>query len=133
MGKSLDELASYFRPQVDQFLAECAAAGIPLTVEDTGRTPEEQAVHLINGTSKTQHSRHLPQPPEDKSEAIDVVPTVCLPMKYWGWTGDPATSHPAWARIIDIGTRLGLSNGYRMWGWDPGHFQYNHPTIQETT
>src|SRR5882724_6855956 len=127
MGKSLDELASYFRPLAEQLIANCSAAGVPVRIEDTGRTPTEQVVKLSNGLSWSRNSKHLPQPPEWKSEAIDIVPEVILEANKKNW--DP--TNPLWKQIGAIGESLGL-----VWGgrWvhinngtgDPGHFQYNH-------
>src|SRR6266436_5032020 len=99
MGKELSALASYFRPQVDNFLGECEAVGILLTVIDTDRTEDEQQVKLAQGVSWTQRSKHLPQPPEGKSEAIDVCPTQYLTMKNWNPTGS------LWSQIGAIGER----------------------------
>lgn len=119
MGKSLDALTSYFRPQVDEFLGACEAAGILLTIIDTDRTPSEQEQKLAQGVSWTQNSKHLPQPPEGKSEAIDVCPTAYLTVKNWNPTG------PLWSQIGAIGESCGM-----FWGgqWsshpDPGHFQW---------
>ena len=123
MSNSLDDLASYFRPQVDDFLARCQAAGISLAVIDTLRTPAEQEQKLAQGVSWTSHSKHEPQPPEMKSEAIDVCPTEYLTMKLWNPAG------PLWAQIGAIGEQCGM-----LWGgrWvhinngngDPGHFEH---------
>jgi peptidoglycan LD-endopeptidase CwlK len=121
MGKSLDELASYFRPLAEKLITACEDAGIPVTVVDTGRTPVEQQQKLAQGVSWTEHSKHLPQPPEGKSEAIDLCPTEYLTMKNWNPTG------PLWDHMGAIGESLGL-----IWGggWlnhrDVGHFQYQH-------
>lgn len=125
MGNSLDALASYFRPQVDDFLGQCEALGIPLIVIDTDRTTAEQQEKLAQGVSWTNNSKHLPQPPEGKSEAIDVCPTVYLAMKLWNPSG------PLWQKIGSIGEQAGMFWGGR---WthinnghgDPGHFQYIH-------
>lgn len=119
MGKSLDTLASYFRPRVDDFLGRCEAEGIPLTVIDTDRTEDEQSLKLAQGVSWTHNSKHLPQPPEGKAEAIDVCPTVYLTMKGWNPSG------PLWSQVGAIGEACGMA-----WGghWashpDPGHFQH---------
>jgi hypothetical protein len=122
MGNSLDALASYFRTQVDTFLAKCATAGIPLTSIDTDRTVSEQAQKIAEGVSWTQNSRHLPQPPEEKSEAIDVCPTPYLTMKLWNPSG------PMWKQVGEIGESCGMFWGGR---WvehpDEGHFQYINP------
>lgn len=128
MGNSLDALASYFRPQVDDFLSRVATAGIALTVIDTDRTPAEQEQKLAQGVSWTTHSKHEPQSPEMKSEAIDVCPTEYLPMKGWNPGG------PLWAQLGSIGESCGMFWGGR---WthinggvgDPGHFQYVHAPV----
>ena len=136
MGKSLDELASYMRPLAEQLIANCSAAGIPVRIEDTGRSVSEQVQKLSAKQSWTTNSKHCPQPPEWKSEAIDVVPEAILESNKKDW--DP--TNPLWAKIGKIGESLGL-----VWGgrWvhinngigDPGHFQFNRrvaPSIETT-
>lgn len=130
MGKSLDELASYVQPLVEKLIAQAKAEGLDPVIEDTGRTKAEQDIKIASGDSRTHNSKHLPQPPEMKSEAIDLVPRACLSLKYWGWSGKLETSHPHWGKLIGIGTGVGLANGYLMWGWDPGHFEYIHHAQQ---
>jgi D-alanyl-D-alanine carboxypeptidase len=133
MGKSLDELASYMRVLAEELLARCVIAGLPLTVEDTGRDQATQEANLAAGRSWTLNSKHLPQPPENLSEAIDTVPTALLSVKYWGWHGTIDNSDPRWLQMGEIGEGLGLRWGGR---WpvnpphsrpDPGHFQYQRP------
>ncbi len=126
MGKSLDALDSTFRPQVDDFLGQCDAAGILLTVIDTDRTETEQRQKLADGVSWTQHSLHLPQPPEGKSKAIDVCPTVYLPIKGWNPAGE------LWQRLGAIGEQCGMFWGGRWTNHpDLGHFQYQSATKSE--
>lgn len=122
MGKSLDELASYMKPLAEELLAQAAAVGIQCAVIDTGRTPAEQEVKLAQGVSWVSRSKHEPQPPEGKSEAIDVCPVEYLSMKLWHPTG------PLWTQLGDIGESLGLRWGGR-WVSHPdlGHFEYVHP------
>jgi len=127
MGKALGELASYMQPLAQTLLDQATEAGLDPVVEDTGRNDAEQEVKLAQGVSSTKRSRHLPQPPEGKSEAIDIVPRACIPLKYWGWNGTRENSHPHWGQLIDIGTKLGLHNGEFFSIPDPGHFQYVHP------
>ncbi len=127
MGKSIDELASYMVPLVEQLLKLATEAGLDPIIEDTGRTPEEQDVKLTQGVSWTKRSKHLPQLPEMKSEAIDIVPRACMALKFWGWNGDAGTSHPHWAKLIEIGESLGLHCGVHFPVADPGHFQFVHP------
>jgi hypothetical protein len=133
MGKSLDALASYFRVQVDAFLAECEATFGPMTIEDTDRDPATQAADIAAGRSWTKNSRHLPQPPEQKSEAIDCLPTALLSLKLWGWYGTVETSDPRWLQMGEIGEKHGMEWGGR---WpvnpphsrpDPGHLQFHRP------
>jgi len=120
MGKDPNELASYVRPLWEQFSALAQARGIPILLVDTGRTPSEQEVKLEQGVSWTQHSRHLPQPPELLSEAFDVVPKAYLAVKGWSPGGD------LWSELGEIGEGLGLEWGGRFPGRarDPGHFQW---------
>jgi hypothetical protein len=127
MGKDLTELASYMRPLVDELLTRATEAGLDPVIEDTGRTAVEQEQKLNLGVSWTTKSKHLPQPPEMKSEAIDIVPRACMSEKFWGWTGKVAISHPHWGRLIEIGESLGLKCGVHFSHSDPGHFEYVHP------
>lgn len=123
MGNQISELASYMQPLAEKLIANCEAAGIPVVVIDTGRTPEEQVQKRAEGVSWTTYSRHEPQPPEGKSEAIDICPKVLLGTKLWSPGSD------LWNQIGHIGKLLGLE-----WGgdWvncpaDPSHFQYIRP------
>ena len=133
MGRSLDELTSYMKPLAERLIELAIDAGLHPIVEDTGRTPDEQKMKLAQGVSWTTRSKHLPQPPEMLSEAIDIVPSACISLKYWGWNGDVGTSHPHWGRLIEIGESLGLHNGVHFPVADPGHFQYVHPPTQSQT
>ena len=123
MGKSLDELDSTFRPFAEQLIAKANAQGLDVVIEDTGRSEDDQREKLATGVSWTLHSMHLPQPPEDKSKAIDLVPRVCMTLKYWGWNGKFGNSHPFWFKLVVIGRSLGLECGGDWVRPDPGHFQ----------
>lgn len=123
VGASLNELASYFRPLAEQLLIECGRSGVPVRIVDTGRSLTEQRQKIAQKVSWTNNSKHLPQPPEGLSEAIDIVPLAVLSEHKPDW--DP--TNPAWQIVGHIGRRLGL-----RWGgdWretpDPSHFEYVH-------
>jgi peptidoglycan L-alanyl-D-glutamate endopeptidase CwlK len=112
------ELTSDMQPLCLTFLMNCQAAGIPMTLIDTLRTPAQQQINVANGVSWTLNSKHLPQPPEGKSDAWDAAPTELIGTKLWS----PAS--PLWGRVGIIGTQLGLA-----WGgdWthhpDPSHWE----------
>jgi peptidoglycan L-alanyl-D-glutamate endopeptidase CwlK len=122
MTRSLDDLSSRMKPLAEQLLAQARAAGLDPVVTFTGRTYEEQLACVAHGTSWTMKSKHLPQPPEQKSEAIDIAPRVVMSMKWW------APNHPSWDKLGAIGEGLGLRWGGRWEGRkrDPGHFELNH-------
>ncbi len=127
MGKSLDELTSYFRPLAEQLLSQCKAVDIPCRVVDTGRTPSEQVQKLLQKVSWTSLSKHLPQPPEMKSEAVDIVPEAILEEHKPNWD----VTSPLWTTIGVIGEDVGLEWGGRWThinngNGDPSHFQYIH-------
>lgn len=128
-SRSLDDLDSRFRPLAEELLAKSAAAGIHLTVICTLRSVHEQELAVRSGVSWTLRSLHLPQPPEDKSLAIDVCPTRLLTEKNW------APLSPLWWVVAEIGVGIGLTSGMD-WNhqglppvgesrpkWDAGHFQ----------
>jgi len=123
MGKSLEELDSETRPLAEQLLALAIEAGLDPVVEDTGRTSDEQAGKVALGVSWTRNSLHLPQPPEQKARAIDIVPRACLSLKFWGWNGTVANSDWRWGKLIELGESIGLESGVHFPHPDPGHFQ----------
>lgn len=126
MGNSLDELASYFLPLAQALLTDCEGFGIPCRVIDTGRTFQQQEQKLAEGVSWTQNSKHLPQPPEEKSEAIDIAPEAILDEHKADW--DPP--NPLWEKIGKIGEALGLEwGGSWVHNPDPSHFQYIHKAV----
>lgn len=124
MGKSLDELASYFRPAAAALIDKANAAELDVVIEDTGRTLGEQAQKILTGVSWTNNSKHLPQPPEGLSEAIDLAPRAVMSLKNW------APNSPLWDQLGALGEGLGLRWGGRWPGTrrDPGHFEFIHVT-----
>lgn len=127
MTNTLLDAASYARPLFEQLMQNCAAKGVPCRLVDILRTPSQQQQKLKDGLSWTEHSKHLPQPPENLSEAIDIIPLGILGEHKPDW--DPTS--PLWQQIGQIGKDLGL-----RWGgdWkdinngrgDPSHFEYVH-------
>jgi D-alanyl-D-alanine carboxypeptidase len=125
---TINDAASYFRPLIDQLLQGCVKAGVPCRIVDISRSPSQQVQKVKDGLSWTLNSKHLPQPPENKSEAVDIVPLVILGEHKLDW--DPTNN--AWQIIGEVGKSLGL-----RWGgdWkhinngngDPSHFEYVHP------
>lgn len=123
MTNTLNDAASYFRPLCEELLQRCAKIGVPCRIVDIIRDEAQQKQKLADGLSWTPHSKHLPQPPEEKSEAIDIVPLSVLSEHKPDW--DP--THPDWQRIGEVGKSLGL-----RWGgdWvehrDLSHFEFVH-------
>lgn len=128
MSRALDDLDDRIKPLAFELIARAAEHGIPLLLVDTLRTPAEQAVNVARGVSWTLHSRHLPQPPDGKALAFDVVPYSLYndngPDKL-NWSED----HPSWAIIGQIGLKLGLTWGVTRSGTriDLGHFEWRVP------
>jgi peptidoglycan L-alanyl-D-glutamate endopeptidase CwlK len=130
MTNSFDDADSHARPLFEQLLLNCAKAGVPCRIVDIIRTEPQQLQKIKDGVSWTKRSMHLPQPPEGKSKAIDIVPLSILGEHKPSW--DPG--HPDWQKIGPIGETLGLEWGGR---WtehpDPSHFQDNFKTQLPTS
>ena len=121
MSRRLDDLSARFRPLAVELLARCVEAGLPVTIIDTRRTPEEHQANLAAGTSWIDRSLHL------DGDAIDLCPTVLLPVKGW----HPAS--PLWAQLGVIGERVGCGWGGRWVQRDLGHFEWRAPTPASPT
>ncbi len=133
MSTSLDELDSRFRPIAEALIGRCRKAGIPVAVITTGRTIEAQKLAVAHGVSWTMKSKHLPQPPEGKSWAMDLCPTALLSEKNW------APKHPHWWILAGLAVELGLRSGMDWKGiglppvgqtrpsFDPGHVEWKGP------
>src|SRR5438270_13951059 len=120
MGHDPNELASYVRPLYFAFKEACRVAGLATLTEDIGRTPAQQVANIKASRSWTPNSKHLPQPPENLSEAWDEVPMELLGNKYWGWHGRLDNSDPRWLQMGEIGEKVGLHWGGR-WPDNPPH------------
>lgn len=130
-SRSLNDLDSRFRPLVNQFIAQCEAANVPLTITYTLRTQTEQDAAVVAHRSEVTHSMHEAHPPEGKALAIDVCPTVLIQEPNY------APASPLWWQIGEIGKALGMRWG-GQWSrpepppvghvpaylFDPGHFEY---------
>lgn len=123
-SRRLDDLDSRFRPIAMELIARCAEAGIPVCVVNTLRNEKEQQENILRGVSWTMNSKHLPQPPEGKSLAIDIAPysqyQLHGPDKI-AWSGDD----PAWETIGRLAEGIpGLRWGGRWRQRDLGHVEY---------
>ncbi len=98
------------RPLAKELLRQ-ALLEFPVTVIETLRTPEQQAMNVKHGVSWTLHSKHL------TGDAIDIAPSEVLLLKNW------APLHPHWERLGEIGESLGLEWGGRWKQRDCPHFQ----------
>lgn len=104
MSRSLDDLKPEFRVIVDQFLADCAAAGIDLLVTCTLRPLDEQAALYAQGRTAPGHIVTNAKPGQSAHNfgyAIDVVP-VANGKLVWD------ENNPLWQEIGDFGISRGL-------------------------
>jgi hypothetical protein len=118
MSRALNDLDERFKPLAIELLARLAEARIPILIVDTLRTQAEHEINLANGTSWTNHSKHL------DGLAIDIVSFE--EYKLYGpdkleWNNDA----PVWQKIGKIGKSI---NPKIKWGgdWqqkDMGHFE----------
>jgi hypothetical protein len=139
-SKSLDDLTPEFKPLAEKLIDLCREAGIEVCVVTTLRSLDEEKQKVALKFSSTLKSKHLPQEPSGKSDAIDLAPYVKGTKNIdWnagpGWkkTDDPGkpgtpldrkhVSEP-WATVAELGESLGLRCGAR-WRvpFDPGHFE----------
>lgn len=131
---SLDDLDSRFKPLALELIDRAKAVGLDPLVVCTLRGESEQRMAVKLRVSWTLKSKHLAQPPEGKSLAIDLCPKALLLKKSW----DPSNS--AWWTLARLGIELGLRSG-ADWDnkglppvgitrpkWDPGHFEFVLPT-----
>lgn len=134
MDRSLDSLSTEFYPKACEVIARCAGRGVPLMVVQTSRTQAEHQQNLINHTSGTTLSSHLPRKmrwrPEvlpltdpEKSDAVDVVPydqfQLHGPDKL-RWE----STDPAFGVIGEEAERVGLRWGGRwVKPFDPSHIE----------
>lgn len=134
MSRALDDLSSQLKPKAFELIARAAEANIPVMVIDTVRSEVEQKQNVAKGVSWTMQSRHLPRwvrgveslhtADDAKADAIDVCPydqfNLHGPDKLKWDEHDPA-----WAKLGEIGQKIGLKwgvirNGKRI---DLGHFE----------
>lgn len=94
----------------------CRDRGVYLVTVETLRALDRQRYYIRIGVSWTMNSKHLPQPPHQRSLAFDVVPNGYLSHPLWNPEGEE------WDVLIEEAERLGLKSGFTMWGKDKPHF-----------
>ena len=125
MSRALNDLDARLRPLAVELIAQAAEHGIPVVIVDVLRTPAQQAINVAAGVSWTLNSRHLPQPPDGKSLAIDLAPYAQFQL-HGGNKLEWNDHDPAWQILGTIGQSLGLkwgvvdAHGNRK---DLGHFE----------
>lgn len=143
MDRSLDSLSSDFQPLAFAWIARIMARGVAVMVVQTGRTVAEQALNLVNETSGTTLSLHLPRrlriptlqglvfplgANAEKSDAMDLAPFE----QYQLHGPDKVkwdSSDPAWGVIGEEAERIGLRWGGRwLKPFDPGHAEFVLPS-----
>lgn len=139
MSRLMRDLDSRFRPIAEELVRYLQEdRHIDITIVDTLRTVEEQQNNVRNGVSWTSQSKHLPQPTEGKSWAIDLAPTILISTKSW------SPRHPLWWEISRKAKALGLRSGmdwndigippvgHTREHWDPGHCEWRGPQKEST-
>ena len=126
----LDGLDPRFKPLAMEAIARLTEYGIAVKIISTLRTLKEQQEAVARGVSKTLNSKHLPQPPNDLSLAIDLCPYSIFDLHgpdklQWD------SKDPVWIYFGRVCEGLGLRWGGRFGeskpgegdGWDSGHFE----------
>lgn len=126
-SRKLDDLRPEIRPQVDEFLADCEAAGLDILVTCTLRNDAEQTALYAQGRTAPGHvvtKAKAGQSAHNYGLALDIVPIVNGKPD---WNG----SDPVWTVIGKKGMEAGLT-----WLGAPGsefkeeaHFE--HPDWRE--
>jgi peptidoglycan L-alanyl-D-glutamate endopeptidase CwlK len=116
INRDPERLCPCVRRRYEALLAQCYSKDIQLVLIETIRTVERQRYYLNKGVSKTMNSYHLPQVPNMLSLAFDVCPHEYLAYPRWNSDGEK------WSTTVDLAVALGLSSGFKEWGWDKPHF-----------
>lgn len=122
MTRNIHDLSPQVYPKFCEFLAELVNAKISVMIVSVLRTEEEQLENIKNGVSWTVNSKHLPQPPDGKSHAIDVCPYDIYQLHgpdKLKWDANDII----WKQIGEIGESIGLKWGGRWKVRDMGHFE----------
>lgn len=122
MSRSLDDLTPEMRAKTDKFLAKLVEKSIQIMIVDTLRTDKEQEENIKKGVSWTKNSKHLPQKPSGKSNAIDICPYHTYQL-YGPDKIQWNANDPVWLKIGEIGESFGLKWGGRWKKRDMGHFE----------
>ena len=75
-GASLARLTQLYEPLAAVVHLAIRITDTDFTVFETIRTVKKQKEYVRKGVSKTMKSKHLPQPPDHKSHAVDLVPWI---------------------------------------------------------
>jgi peptidoglycan L-alanyl-D-glutamate endopeptidase CwlK len=114
--KKLDDLAPDFKLLAVELLARLVETGILVCIVETLRTEAQHQEDLASGHSWVTHSKH------QDGLAIDICP-----FSVWTEKGEDKlqwdASDPIWARIGEIGKKLGLTWGGDWEVRDMGHFE----------
>lgn len=122
MDRTLDSLATDFKPLAFAFLARLVEARIPVVIVNTRRTAAEQAEALATGHSWVPRSKH------QDGLAMDVCPLLTFQLHGYNklqWD----TTDLAWATIGRLAEGLGLRWGGRWTPPDPGHVELWKGTV----
>lgn len=115
------KLCPCIREKYIALIEACRNLGVKIVPIETFRDVIRQKYYVEHKLSKTMKSKHLPQPPNGLSLAVDAAPKDVLALKGW------APGHVSWLIYTEQARALGLECG-ADWagfnkGWDWPHVQ----------
>jgi hypothetical protein len=136
----LDALHPAFRARLERVMAELETAGVPFSVDETGRTADRQAWHFAKG-------RTIPGPDLSPERPLGRTVTDCdglrklsqhqrglaadvYPLRPDGRRWIPAPTHEVWQLLAVLARAHGLRPG-KDWG-DCPHLQWSGPPPRES-
>ena len=108
---TLRQAQSVFTANVAKLINYAFSKGYELTFGEAFRTPEQQAIYLKKGLSKTSQSKHLVRLAVDFNLFVN------------GKLVDDGLAHADLAKYWEGLNEVNRA-GY-TWGWDAGHFEMN--------